>query len=137
MALVAERNHTHKKGVVASFFKYFFGGFGAIFGVLWAVFLFWWLLLGNTSAFLWFLGPGLGLLSAAGTKIVGRGFFCSSLWPLLGQVTCMGQPPHRRGRVSPDKRVPPLPWWRSHPTSTSQPGWGGWVVGSGGKRNTP
>ena len=79
----------------------------------------------------------MGLLSAAGTKIVGRGFFCSSLWPSLGQVTCTGQPPHRRGRVSPDKRVPPLPWWRSHPTSTSQPGWGGWVVGSGGKRSTP
>ena len=53
------------------------------------------------------------------------------LWPSLGQVACTGQSPHRRGRVSPDKRVLPLPWRWSHQTSTSQPGWGEWVVGSG------
>ena len=50
-----------KKEGGGGFFFYFFGGFGAIFGVLWAIFIFWWLLLGNTSAFLWFLGrPRVG-----------------------------------------------------------------------------
>ena len=36
------------------------------------------------------------------------------------------------------KRVPPSLWRWSHPTTpTPQPGWGGWMVGSGGKRSTP
>ena len=85
------------------------------------VLLFWWLLLKSTSACLGFQGPGGGSGAAGAVwalqarKKGGRGFgggICSSLWPSLGQVSCTGQPPHRRGRVSPDKRVPPLPcWW--------------------------
>ena len=134
MPLVAERNHTQKGG--GGFFS---GDFGAIFGVLWVGFALLVAAAGKRTGFSLFLGPG-----AAGrrrhenrTAVAFWGRFCSSLWPSLGQVASAGQPPHRRGRVSPDKRVLPLPWRWSHPTSTSQPWWGGWVVGSGGKRSTP
>ena len=104
---------------------FFFAIFVAIFALLVAA-------AGKRIGFSLFFRPR-GLLGAAGTKIVRPwlfgGRFCSgSLWPSLGQVTCTGQPPHRRGRVSPDKRVPPLPWWRSH-SNPNPPTWVGWVGG--------
>ena len=77
------------------------------------------------------VGGCWGSLGAAGAKsgaVAFLGRFCSSLWPSLGQVTCTGQPPHRRGRVPPDKRVPPLPWWWSH-SNPNPPTRVGWVPG--------
>ena len=79
-----------------------------------------------------------GLLGASGTKIarpwlLEGDFVASSLWPSLGQVTCTGQPPHRRGRVSPDKRMPPCPGGGLTPTllqpHPNPPTWVGWVPG--------
>ena len=133
MPLVAERNHTQKNGVVASFLQF-----------LLRFLLFWWLLLKSTSACLGFQGPGggsgaVGEVWAPQARKNGAvafwGRFCSSLWPSLGQVTCTGQPPHRRGRVSPDKRVPPLPWWWSHsnPNPPNPGGVGAWVVVAGSR----
>ena len=110
---------------------FFFGDFREIFGVLWAIFALLVAAAGEHTGFSLFFRPR-GLLGAAGTKIVRPwllgGRFCSSLWPSLGQVACTGQPPHRRGRVSPDKRIPPLPWRWSHPTPTP-PTRVGWVPG--------
>ena len=116
-----------KKGVVASSHAIF----GAIFGVLWAIFALLVAAAGEHTGFSLFFRPR-GLLGAAGTKIVRPwllgGRFCSSLWPSLGQVACTGQPPHRRGRVSPDKRIPPCPGGGLTPTPTP-PTWVGWVPG--------
>ena len=126
MPLVAERNHTQKRGWWLLFRRFWsdfwrsLGGFCSFGGCCW-----------ETHRIFLVFRPR-ELLGAAGTKIVRPwllgGRFCSSLWPSLGQVASAGQPPHRRGRVSPDKRVLPLPWRWSHPTP-NPPTWVGWVPG--------
>ena len=73
LPLVAERNHTQKRGWWqlggGFFFNNFYGGFGAIFGVLWAIFALLVAAAGKRIGSSLFFRPR-GLLGAAGTKIV-------------------------------------------------------------------
>ena len=77
--LVAERNHTKKRG--GGFFS---GDFGAIFGVIWAIFALLVAAAGKRIGFSLFLDPG-GCWAPQARKSYGRGFLGGDFVALYGR----------------------------------------------------
>ena len=119
---------------------FFSGDFGTIFGVLWAIFALLVADAGRRIGFSLFLGPG-GCWAPQARKSHGRGFLGGDFVARYGRSWAKS---HARDSRHTGGREPPRTSACRHRSGGGltqpqppQPGWGGWVVGSGGKRTTP
>ena len=141
MPLVAERNHTQKRGVVAlggGFFQAILGLFLAFFGRFFFSLLV--AAAGRRIGLSLFSGPG-GCWAPQARKPYGRGFWGGDFVALYGRPWAKSHA--RDSRHTGGVGSPQTSEFRHCPgggltqPQPPQPGWGGWVVGSGGKRSTP
>ena len=134
MPLVAERNHTKNRGWWL-LFRRFWGDFWRSLGDFFSLSV---ADAGKRIGYSCFLGPG-GCRAPQARKPYGRGFWGGGFVALYGRPWAKSHARdsrHTGGVGSPQTSAfRHCPGGGLTPTPTPQPGWGGWVVGSGGKRS--